>query len=388
MENKINRQINNMFSTHQLGSIAFCLDPVSHLSDLSEIHNLFAKDPSLQSYPLEKDGGVVGLLSRKTIEDKSKSTWESLKGKSLDHYLNTQAPIVDARENLEKVFTMISSWPEPKDLLVYHRGRYLGVASFTLILQTVAANRNRELERGKQLQQFLIHSWQLDYKLFYHHIYLKMAHALGGDFYQTLDIDPHRSLIALFDVSGKNISASLATSLINGYFATLKIDDRIHSLTDEQILTGLNSLLTTQTPEDLFTAAFFCFINEEESQIKIFNLGYNSVYIFKKNEGKIRYSKQDPQYPPLGIDTLPDLKGKGIKLTEDLKLITFSDGINDLKNPEGEDFGEKRIKDYMLANIKLPGKDFLEKLETTLNDFQKEAPQADDITLLHLHFPS
>jgi sigma-B regulation protein RsbU (phosphoserine phosphatase) len=62
-------------------------------------------------------------------------------------------------------------------------------------------------------------------------------------------------------------------------------------------------------------------------------------------------------------------------------LILYTDGVTEAENAEGEQFGESRLIDTLLAQRHLPVPSLLETIVATVQKFS-DREQADDITLV------
>jgi sigma-B regulation protein RsbU (phosphoserine phosphatase) len=62
-------------------------------------------------------------------------------------------------------------------------------------------------------------------------------------------------------------------------------------------------------------------------------------------------------------------------------LILYTDGVTEAENDEGEQFGESRLIETMLAQRHLPVPSLLETIVATVQKFS-DGEQADDITLV------
>ena len=62
-------------------------------------------------------------------------------------------------------------------------------------------------------------------------------------------------------------------------------------------------------------------------------------------------------------------------------LILYTDGVTEAENAEGEEFGESRLIETMLAQRHLPVPSLLETIVATVQKFS-DGEQADDITLV------
>lgn len=390
----IGKSLTQSFPEKCLGHIVMCVDPVSSNSTLSVAVSYFEEDELITSIPVEMDGGVAGLLHRETIEAKGKSTWEQLLNRSLNAFVDTNPRIYDSRENCEKVAAQILSDNQNlvfPDLLVFHRGRYFGIVPFKRLMAHVAEMRHQELNYAKELQEFLMHRGNADIRGYYYEILLNMSHELGGDFYQTLQLREELTMLACFDVSGKSVAASLSTSIISSYFATLEERKESSTLSPEEILSSLNNVLAETTPLDVFVTGIFYFIDTRENRVSIFNFGYSPVFMISQTGGSGKFTHTDPSLPPLGIsrvDTPADYRADSltVPIRNNLKFISYSDGLTDTENPKGVKFGQERVDAFLKEHFSANAKEFIAALEREISDFQQTAPQADDITVLVLQF--
>jgi predicted nucleic-acid-binding protein len=155
--------------------------------------------------PVERNEGVVGLVSMELLEKKRKSMWEAIKNSTVSNFTNHDSLIVDAMDNIERVLTVLISRKDNPfdDFLIFHNGRYLGVGSFMRLTEHITKLREMDLEKARELQKFLIRNTIDDGGGINVKTYVKTAHELGGDFYTAFRLRNGVSLVACFDVSGK-----------------------------------------------------------------------------------------------------------------------------------------------------------------------------------------
>jgi sigma-B regulation protein RsbU (phosphoserine phosphatase) len=73
-----------------------------------------------------------------------------------------------------------------------------------------------------------------------------------------------------------------------------------------------------------------------------------------------------------------------IRLEKGDILVTFTDGVTEVENPEGEEFGEGKIVDFIRANDTLPAQEIAGKLFQTIREFSQNKKFRDDFTLIIL----
>jgi sigma-B regulation protein RsbU (phosphoserine phosphatase) len=63
-------------------------------------------------------------------------------------------------------------------------------------------------------------------------------------------------------------------------------------------------------------------------------------------------------------------------------IFMFTDGVSEAMNDEDEEFGEDRIRDFIIAHRTLPPAEILSQLEAAVNHFCGREPNEDDSTVL------
>lgn len=388
---ELSEQLSSKFFEYEVGTIMKYVEPASHLITLEDFVALYKKEVDITCVPVEYGIGVAGLVDINTIIEKNKSIWEHIKSSTIEKFVNKDVLIVEAKEHVDKVVEIIFSRDETTfdfNFLIFYHGVYIGIGNFNKLLQHVTQLRNLELRRAKEIQEYFMNMHTIKDVDFEVEVFTHMAHMLGGDFYKLIKINDHLSMAACFDVSGKNISASLLTSSLNSFFTTLQLTKNLENLEPAKLITLLNELINKSTHLDIFIASILIFIDVEEKKIKIYNHGYSYVYVFNKENEKTTCKKVKPFLPPLGIIETSDLETKEyiIPITKGLKLITYSDGFIDARNPDGKQYGEERVQKFLLQNFTKSSKALVKDIEKEYLNFIKTSPKTDDVTALVIHF--
>jgi len=89
---------------------------------------------------------------------------------------------------------------------------------------------------------------------------------------------------------------------------------------------------------------------------------------------------------PLGMFDFAEFHSSKVKLTPGDIVLVYTDGFTEAANPEGEFFGEPRLRELLKQD---PGKtldELLAKIQATVREFTRGASQSDDMTLLVIHY--
>jgi phosphoserine phosphatase RsbU/P len=86
------------------------------------------------------------------------------------------------------------------------------------------------------------------------------------------------------------------------------------------------------------------------------------------------------------FDELPKVKEGVITIAPESTLLCFTDGVVELENEQGEDYGIERLRDIFKENVKLPMSEINEIIIKDLEEFKGKNDYYDDIALLGCRF--
>ncbi|HCM27458.1 MAG: stage II sporulation protein E [Treponema sp. GWB1_62_6] len=383
------KDIGRLFSPLQIGSIVDCVEPLSAGSEAGWALELLAERPELEVVPIERDGAVLGVVSRHVLEGIVESAWKRFWQKDLDAYVVPARRSVEATDYVDRIVAVDLADVEKDDpgwYIVNHRRAYLGIVNLRTMLEHLNHLRSLDLRRAGEMQKHLLSKKPDEDPRFRICFYNRMAHEIGGDFYRSTQIGEDRWLVACFDVAGKNISGALATSALGAIFACFKL---FAYAGEAQLTTGLlNALVHEVNPGDVFVAAALFYLDMKAMTVEIHNCGFSPVLAFIPQENrKIACKMARPNLPPLGIeDRMVNDAPQLIPITPGLRLTAYSDGLTDMTDPFGERYGEERTIEYLRTLHKSSQADIPGLVGTEVDKWIGESHLADDITLVDLRF--
>ncbi len=200
---------------------------------------------------------------------------------------------------------------------------------------------------------------------------------VGGDYFDFIPLPHGGWTLALGDVSGKGLPASL---LMANLQATLR-GQVLQGSTCEQCLSWCNRLLYLNTPPEKFATLFQGQLNPETHCFSYANAGHEHPFLISES-GSIRRLKAGGL--PVGI--LEDFKFKQdeVELAPGDLLVMHSDGVTDMENVEGEPFGENRFKELLMGNLNMSADELVQTIIKTVQEFAGEAAPFDDLTVVVL----
>jgi sigma-B regulation protein RsbU (phosphoserine phosphatase) len=201
---------------------------------------------------------------------------------------------------------------------------------------------------------------------------------VGGDYFDIIMIGDDKVGLAIADVSGKGMPASLLMS---------NLQASLHSLVYEnypldKLVQRINNVIYHNTDPDKFITFFFAQLYLPTLQLDYVNAGHNPPLVVHKN-GKI--DKLEKGGLLLGV--MPEITFECglIKLEKNDTIILYTDGVTETMNADEEEYEEKRLIEFMKKNYtKHNACNINEMLISDLHTYAGHMPQMDDITILTL----
>jgi len=201
--------------------------------------------------------------------------------------------------------------------------------------------------------------------------------AVGGDFFDYLDLPRGAVGIALGDVAGKGPPAALLTAVLQGMLSALATV----GLGASAIAARINEAMLVRSVDGKYATAFFGVL-ETNGQFTYCNAGQNTPYVFSASG--IRRLETGGR--PLGILPGSTYEEDRVQLSAGDTLVLFSDGVPEASAPDGEAFGDDRILEVVLAHLSETPEQITGAVMAAVRAFCHDACQRDDITLVVLRY--
>lgn len=201
------------------------------------------------------------------------------------------------------------------------------------------------------------------------------CYEIGGDYYDFIERDDGRLVIALGDVSGKGTAAAL---LMSSLHAAIHAQSASHN-TLSATISAVNRYLADNIPANRFVTLFYAELDPESGALSFLNAGHNPPLIVH-SAGTVEQLASGGL--PLGIKPDADYREGRTQLQPGDVLVIYSDGVTEAVSPSGEEFGATRLYEVVSRNIEASAAGIRDRIESSLTKFAQGTSAADDITLV------
>ncbi len=206
------------------------------------------------------------------------------------------------------------------------------------------------------------------------------ARVLSGDFFDVIDLDGDRVAIAIGDVSGKGVPASLTMMSIISSIRVLA-----HKLKrPNEMLSQLNESLyeTDASIEDFlqYSTGFYSILDRRTLKMS-YAIAGSEKPLWWHAEKRI-LTPLDGEGLPLGMFAATKFSVQRITLEPGDKIVFFTDGVTDAKNPAGNRYGRENFSTSVEKNCLREEGYIVDGLLKDITQFQQDADPVDDIAIM------
>lgn len=205
--------------------------------------------------------------------------------------------------------------------------------------------------------------------------------ALGGDIYDVIKFPNGTVGVAIADVSGHGVPAGFITAIFKSSFYRITHN---HSMPGD-ILYHLNNELADIVKTGEYVTAVYTRIREEESGSGKLVMDYSGAghpypLYYKASEGTVARLKENGT-PLVWIKNMEYPMGT-ITLEPGDKVLMFTDGISEMRNIQGQLYGEEALEALFLKLVQEQSPQILDAMIQELSDFTEGHPLEDDLSMV------
>ena len=268
---------------------------------------------------------------------------------------------------------------EDKELLRAVAGQMAIVVENASLIRRAADEEviRRELETAWDVQRHLFPAGALEDATLELYGTCIPARWVGGDYYDYFVVGRRSVGVAVADVAGKGVAAALLMTTVQALLRS-QLTSEGRRLTD--VVATMNRLLHRSTGAAGYVTFFLAEFDEETRRLTYVNAGHNPPMLFRRRAAPVTLLTAGG--PIIGTFLDGPYEQGTIQAESGDVLVAYTDGVTEALSPEGVEFGEERLRSVVVQSTRLSARELVEKVIAGVLEWQGEAPQHDDITLV------
>jgi len=208
------------------------------------------------------------------------------------------------------------------------------------------------------------------------------ARQVSGDYFDYIHVDDERLGVAIADVSGKGVPASLIMAICRSVLRS----EAARNPSPADVLQKVNRQLYPDIKEDMFISMAYLILDHGNNGngVTLARAGHDAPLLYKRQSQSVT-----PIKPPgmvVGIDSgnvFDRITGDfAVPLERDDCLVLYTDGVTEALDPEGNEFGLERTIQSVRASATDGAQAIVKQVINDVRNFTGSHPQNDDITLI------
>jgi phosphoserine phosphatase RsbU/P len=206
------------------------------------------------------------------------------------------------------------------------------------------------------------------------------ARQVSGDYFDYIKVDDERLGVAIADVSGKGIPASLIMAICRSVLRSQAIGNP----SPADVLQKVNRQLYPDIKEDMFISMAYLVLDHVRGGVTLARAGHDAPLLYQQKSRNVTPLKTPGMV--VGIDS-GDVFDRlttdvAVSLERNDCILLYTDGITEALDNEGNEFGLERTIGSVQSSAKEGAQAIVTRLIDDLRNFVGSTPQNDDITMI------
>ena len=240
-------------------------------------------------------------------------------------------------------------------------------------------NLESELELAQEVQKMLLPQEVPNIPGLEIAAFSRPAQIVGGDYFDFIDFNNGFHGLAIADVAGHGVSASLHMASIQALLRTLVPINK----SPAAVMSQVHNLFIHNIRFETFVTFFIGAFDSSAKTLTFCNAGHQPPLILRKSkiqEGSI--VKLQPTGAAIGLVEEAEFAEKTVDLQKDDLLVLYTDGVIEAENSQNQEFGRARLEASIRQSERMAVKEVIQKIRLSLEEFSEGKPLADDTTIV------
>ena len=206
------------------------------------------------------------------------------------------------------------------------------------------------------------------------------ARQVSGDYFDYIQVDNERLGVAIADVSGKGVPASLIMAICRSVLRA----EAAWNPSPADVLRKVNRQLYPDIKEDMFISMAYLILDHQRNGITLARAGHDAPLLYKRDSQTVTPVKSPGMVVGIDSGNVFDrlTTDFAVPLERDDCLVLYTDGVTESLNADGDEFGLNRMIESVQASATNGAQTIVKRIIDDVRDFTGSSPQNDDITLI------
>lgn len=275
----------------------------------------------------------------------------------------------------ETDFSLVESLAEQVGLAVHN--------SDVMQLQIEKNKLDNDIELASSIQGLLMpHEFPALKQIEFAAQYLP-AQKIGGDLYDIFSLDDDTIGVAVADVSGKGISASILMAICQTHLHHFSKQER----SPAKVLSAINRMMESTMRRDMFITIVYAVFDLKTETVTLARAGHELPFFYdSQDDGSVVIGPVESPGMPVGM-VPPEIfdaiiSDTQIQFGKDDALLFYTDGLTESANSDGEEFSGARLLEVLQAHGAGSAQSLLDQALESLACFAGTEGLTDDLTVI------
>ena len=206
------------------------------------------------------------------------------------------------------------------------------------------------------------------------------ARQVSGDYFDYIQVDQGRLGVAIADVSGKGVPASLIMAICRSVLRA----EAARNPSPADVLRKVNRQLYPDIKEDMFISMAYLILGHQQDGVTLARAEHDAPLWYKRQSQTVMPVKSPGMV--VGIDSGSVFDRLTVDFAVPLErndcLVLYTDGVTETLNSEGDEFGVDRMMQSVRASANDSAQAIVKRIIEDVREFTGSVPQNDDITVI------
>ena len=206
------------------------------------------------------------------------------------------------------------------------------------------------------------------------------ARQVSGDYFDYIQVDQDRLGVAIADVSGKGVPASLIMAICRSVLRA----EAARNPSPADVLRKVNRQLYPDIKEDMFISMAYLILGHQQDGVTLARAGHDAPLWYKRQSQTVIPVKSPGMVVGIDSGSVFDrlTADFAVPLERNDCLVLYTDGVTETLNSEGDEFGVDRMMQSVRASANDSAQAIVKRIIEDVREFTGSVPQNDDMTLI------